>query len=285
MKAFVKNALTLLLMVASGALLFAQSNAQQASGTSSSQAAQPAAKHVPQAKTQAEFKDYNAAYAVNGGAASEKAAEDFSAKYPASELKTFLYSKAMHEYQTENNKPKILEMGTRVLQYDPDNPVALVLTATVMADMLENSDPDLQKKAATIKTNGTHALETINADFALATNASPEQVTAYKKILISMAHSALGIAALKTNDDAGAEKELKAAADANPSQPDAYVWYHLALAQDHQQKYAEALTSVNQAVQYASADPDLAGLAKGERERLQTLTGSTGSNDAKQAPK
>lgn len=244
----------------------------------------PAARHVPQAKTQAEFKDYNAAYATNGGAATEKAAEDFAEKYPASELKSFLYSKAMHEYQTENNKEKILEMGTKVLQYDPDNPVALVLTATVMADMLENSDPDLQKKVAAIQKNGTHALETINANFSTGTNASPEQIAAYKKTLIAMAHSALGIVALKSNNDAGAEKELKAAVDANPSQPDAYVWYHLALAQDHQQKYSEALSSANQAVQYASADPDLAGLAKGERERLQTLTGSTASGDTKQGP-
>ena len=77
--------------------------------------------------------------------------------------------------------------------------------------------------------------------------------------------------ALKSGDDAGAEKELKAAADANPSQPDPYVWYHLALAQDHQKKYPEALVSVNQAVQYAGSDPDLAALAQGELARLRTL--------------
>ncbi len=98
------------------------------------QPTQPSGKHVPQAKTKAEFNDYNTAYAVAGGAASEKAADEFSAKYPDSELKSILYSKAMHEYQTENNKEKIEATGEKVLQFDPDNPVALVLTATVMAD-------------------------------------------------------------------------------------------------------------------------------------------------------
>jgi tetratricopeptide (TPR) repeat protein len=237
----------------------------------SGKAAQPAGKHVPQAKTKAEFADYNAAYAVAGGAASEKAAEDFSAKYPDSELKSFLYSKAMHEYQTENNKTKIQAMGEKVLQLDPDNPIALVLTATVMADTLADTDTDRAAKVATIKKNGEHALQTINSDFAPGANVSPEQLTAYKKTLQSMAYSALGIVALKSGDDTGAEKELKAAADANPGQPDPYVWYHLALAQDHQKKYAEAMVSVNQAVQYAASDPDLATLAQGELARLRTL--------------
>lgn len=243
----------------------------QQQGSGSSKPAQPAGKHVPQAKTKPEFADYNAAYAVSGGAASEKAAEDFAAKYPDSELKSFLYSKAMHEYQTENNKPKIEAMGEKVLQLDPDNPVALVLTATVLADTLADTDTDRAKKVAMIKKNSDHALETINSDFAPGANVSPEQLAAYKRTLQSMAHSALGIVALKSGDDAGAEKELKTAADANSSQPDPYVWYHLALAQDHQKKYPEALASVSKAVQYAGSDPELAVLAQGELTRLQTL--------------
>jgi tetratricopeptide (TPR) repeat protein len=266
MKQFMNVAQMLGVLVCLSAAL----SAQQAS-PATSKPAQPSGKHVPQAKTKPEFNDYNTAYAVAGGAASEKAADDFAAKYPDSELKAFLYSKAMHEYQTENNQAKIVATGTKVLQSDPDNPIALVLTATVMADTLSDSDVDREKKVATIKKNSDHALQTINSDFALGTNVSPEQLAAYKKTLQSMAHSALGIVALKSGDDAGAEKELKAAADANPSQPDPYVWYHLALAQDHQKKYPEALVSVNQAVQYAGSDPDLAALAQGELARLRTL--------------
>jgi tetratricopeptide (TPR) repeat protein len=270
MKKFMKFQWVILLLAFAAALPAQQPTA------GSSKAAQPAGKHVPEAKTQPEFKDYNAAYAVGGGAASEKAAEEFAAKYPDSELKTFLYSKAMHEYQTENNKPRILAMGEKVLQLDTDNPIALVLTATIMADDLMDSgkDPDKkdrEKKVATIKKNSGHALETINSDFVQGANVTPEQLAAYRKTLQAMAHSALGIVALKTDDDAGAEKELRAAADVNSGQPDPYVWYHLALAQDHQKKYAEALASINQAVQYAGADPDLATLAQGELARLRTL--------------
>ena len=239
-------------------------------------AQQPSAqpKRVPQAKTQAEFADYNASYALTGGAAVEKAANEFAAKYPDSELKSFLYSKAMHEYQNENNPNKMLAMGEKVLALDPDNPIALVLTATVLSDNLTDSDADRAKKIQTIKQNAARALDTINTSFTPPPNATPEQVNAYKKTLQSMAHSALGIMDLKVNDDPGAERELKLAAELNVAQPDPYIWYHLALAQDHQKKYPEALSSVDQAVKYAGANSDLATLAAAERDRLSKLAGS-----------
>jgi tetratricopeptide (TPR) repeat protein len=272
MKKFSQSASFLMMLCWLGTALFAQ----QASGGNGKQT-QPAGKHVPQAKTHPEFNDYNAAYAIAGGAASEKAADDFSAKYPDSELKSYLYSKAMHEYQNENNPEKMLSVGEKVLRLDPDNSIALVLTATVLADSLSDSDTDRQAKIARVKTNATHALDTLDSGFTPPANASPEQVKVFKNTLQSMAHSALGIVALKTADNPGAEKELRLSADLNQSQPDPYIWYHLALAQDHQKKYSEALDSVNHALQVMGANADLGNLAKGEQSRLLTLTGGPSS--------
>jgi Flp pilus assembly protein TadD len=99
-----------------------------------------------------------------------------------------------------------------------------------------------------------------------------------------MAHSALGITNLKTGDDPGAEKELKMAADLVQAEPDPFVLYHLALAQDHQGKYPEALASVDRALKSAGATPDLAKLASGERERLLKLTGADTPSSSSQAP-
>lgn len=234
--------------------------------------AQAPAKRPPQARTQAEFADYNSAYATTGGAAAEKTANDFAAKYPDSELRTILYSKAMHEYQNENNSGKMLAMGEKILALDPDNSVALVLTSTVLSDSLSDADQDRQQKVAEIKKNVNRALETVDTAFIPPAGSTPEQIAAYKNTLRSMAHSALGITNLKTGDDAGAEKELRAAADLGKNQPDPYVWYHLALSQDHQGKYVEALASAEQAVRYSQPGSDLAKLAAGERERLQKLT-------------
>lgn len=249
-------------------------------------AANATPKRPPQAKTQEEYKDYNSAYALQGGAAAEQAAEEFATKYSQSELRAYLYSKAMHDYQTENNPGKMLAMGEKVLSLDPDNSIALVLTATVLADSLSDADQDREQKIAEIKKNSDHALQTVDSTFTAPPKATPEQIAAYKNTLQSMAHSALGIMELKTGRDAEAEKDLRTAADLNKTQPDPYIWYHLALAQDHlatatadkdqqQKKYMEALASVNQALQYTASNPDLGRLARGERERLEKLTGST----------
>lgn len=248
---------------------------QQPASQETNKAALPAAKRVPQAKTHIEFADYNTAYGITGGAAMEKAADEFATKYPDSELKVYLYSKAMHEYQNENNPTKMLTTGEKVLQIDPDNSIALVLTANVLADSLSDADSDRQAKIARVRKNASHALDTVDSDFVPPANATPEQVTAYKSTLRSMAHSALGIVALKTGDDAAAENELKLASGQNQSQPDPYIWYHLALAQDHQKKYPEALTSINRALQAIGANADLGELARGEQKRLLTLTGSS----------
>ena len=247
----------------------------QQTATAPAAQTQPAGKRPPQAKTQQEYNDYNTDYALNGGAASEKAANDFAQKYPQSELRAYLYSKAMHDYQSENNPGKMLAMGEKVLALDPENSIALVLTATVLADNLSEGDQDRADKISEIKKNTTRALQTVDSGFVPPANATAEQIAAYKSTLQSMAHSALGIMELKTGDDPGAEKDLRSAAELNKTQPDPYIWYHLALAQDHQGKYAEALGSVNQALQYTASNPELGRLAQGERDRLTKLTGAS----------
>jgi len=256
-------------------ILLGVAQSSQAGGSGQSKVRRP-----PQAKTQAEFKDYNAAYATSGGAATEKAAGAFAAKYPDSELRSYLYAKALHEYQIENDREKMLEMGNKVLSLDPDDVVALGLTATVLSDELPAEDSgtvsaeDRGKKIAEIRKNAGHALEVIETSFVAPTGATPEQITTYKDMLRLMAHSALGITSLKSGDNAGAEKEFKTAAELTQAKPDPFVWYHLALAQDHQKKYPEALASVDQALRSIGSNAELGKLATGERERLLQLTGA-----------
>lgn len=278
-------------------LTFALANgvspAQQSAGNKNS-SAQPAGKRPPQAKTQAEFADYNTAYAITGGAPMEKAADDFAAKYPKSELKAYLYAKAMHEYQTENDSPKMLAMGEKVLALDPDNAVALVVTATVLSDNLADTSPDPQK-VALVRQRVGHALETIDTSIATASGIPAEQVTAYKNVVRAMGHSALAITSLKSGDNVDAEKEFKIAAELGKAQPDPFVWYHLALAQDRQgtaavnseeqqKKYSEALVSIREALRHTASNPDLAKLADGELKRLLQLTGQESGTTAPAQP-
>jgi hypothetical protein len=106
-------------------------------------AAPPQGKRPPQAKTQPEFDAYNAAVAnQNNPAAMEKAANDFAAKFPDSELRVLLYRTAMHSFQSANNADKMMEMGRDVLKIDPDDPEALVGVAQVLAERTRDTDLD-----------------------------------------------------------------------------------------------------------------------------------------------
>jgi len=247
-----------------------------------------AAKPTPHAKTKPEFDDFKAASATTGGAAMEAAADSFASKYPDSDLRGELYLRAMHEYQTENQGPKSLSMAEMVLKFDPENPVALVITATALSNQLPDSSSnehsgDLESKSdpsiAEIKKNANLALQTIDTSFNAPAGATPEQVAGFKAMLKAMAHSAIGVADLKTGDDAGAETELKASVNLNKMRPDPYTWYQLALAQDHLKKYADALASANEGLKYANSDPTVTKLLQDEQAKLTRLT--SGSQPAK----
>lgn len=238
--------------------------AWETSATSQSVSPADSVASRPPARSEQERADFNTAYALTGAATEEAAAIDFANRYPTSELRRYLYSSAMLQYQRENNPAKMLAMGERVLALDPDNPLALVLTATALADSLGDHDRDRDKKVSTIKHNASRAIQAAETGYSGA--------TVYKTTLQSMAYSALGITKLKTGDDAGAEKDLKIATELDKIRPDGYAWYHLALAQDHRKKYAAALGSVEQALQLASSDPELQKLAEVEHDRLAGLT-------------
>jgi tetratricopeptide (TPR) repeat protein len=226
------------------------------------------------AQNQQEIDDYRAAAAKTGGAALEQAAIAFAQKYPQSELRPYLFSKAMREFQHENNANGVLAMGQGVLAIEPSDPQALVLTATVMADSLGPEDPDRDRKINIIKRNISRALQSLSAKPSPG-GAAQGQTALYRSALESMAYGTLGLTGLKTGDYADAEKDLKTALERAVAHPDPFVWYHLALVQDHRRKYPAALSSVEQALQLASGNPELQKLAETEHERLLRLNGHT----------
>jgi tetratricopeptide (TPR) repeat protein len=241
--------------------------------------AQAAAKRPPQAKTQAEFDAYKAASAdTNDGAALEKAADDFAAKYPDSELRILLYRTAMHTYQTSNNAEKMQDMGRKVLKIDPDDPEALVGVAQVLAERTRESDLDKDQRLDEGTKLAQHAIQTADTDITVPPGTPQEKVDAYKGFLRSNAYYVLGTIQYTREKYGDAEGYFRKSLDAFPSQPDALAVLRLALSLDKQEKYPEALKFANQAVQMTEGNqgnPTLANLARNERDRLVQLTGGT----------
>jgi tetratricopeptide (TPR) repeat protein len=259
------------------------SQANSPAGTAQQPNAPPAGKRPPQAKTQPEFDAYQAAMKnANDAAAMEKAADDFAAKFPDSELRVLLYRIAMHGYQSSNNAEKMADMAQKVLQIDPDDPEALIGAAEVIAERTRDTDLDKDQRYAEAQKDAQRALQTVDTDVAIPAGTPQERIDAYKGFLRSSAYSILGTLAFNQKNYAEAESQFRKSIDALPSQPDPVVVLRLAIALDNQGKYPEALKEANRAVELTQENTSAGTLARRERDRLVQLTG--GSNPAP-APK
>jgi tetratricopeptide (TPR) repeat protein len=238
---------------------------------------QPSGKRPLQAKTQAEYEAYNTAKnSGNDPAAMEKAADDFAAKFPDSELRASLFQIAMRSYQQANNADKMMEMGRKVLKIDPDEPEALMGVAQVLAERTRETDLDKDQRYDESIKLAQRALQTVDTDINAPAGTPQEKIDAYKNFLKSNAYYVLGTVQFNKEKYADAESDFRKSIDALPSQPDPLVLLRLALSLDKQDKYPEALKFADQAVQLTQENSQLGTLARNERNRLAQLTG-TGS--------
>ncbi|MFZ0201030.1 MAG: hypothetical protein WB523_15865 [Candidatus Sulfotelmatobacter sp.] len=261
---------------------FGQSKpATPASGQAAGQtAAAPAGKRPPQAKTQPEFDAYKLAAAITDPAAQEKAADDFAAKFPDSELRALLYKSVMHSYQQANNGDKMLAMSRKVLTFDPDDPEALLGVAQVLAERTRDTDLDKDQRLAEARKDAERALVTIDTDIPTA-GQLPEKVDAYKGFLKSDAYAILGTLDFNAKAWAAAEQNLKKSIDAFPQQPDPIAVFRLSVALDMQNKYPDALKYADQAVDLTKAGTGAGDAARKEKDRLVQLIGGISEPPAK----
>lgn len=254
-----------------------QQPAQQpgAAQTAPAQAAPPApppipgTKRPPAAKNQDEFKAYQDAATKTSPAETEAAADAFAQAHPDSELRELLYRKAMYEYQNANNADKAIEMGRKILAIDPNNPEALVMTATFLAERTRDTDLDKDERLAEAATDANKALQTVDTDLMVPGTLTADQVTGLRNQMKGMAYAALGTADIAKKDWPGAEKSLKQASQMYAGDP--LVWLRLAYSLDKQNKFAEAVQPASNCIQYATQQPQVANLCQQEKDRVAKL--------------
>jgi tetratricopeptide (TPR) repeat protein len=273
-----KRAAILIAMMGISVWGFAQSTpaqstpAGQASGQTPGQAAAPAGKRPPQAKTQEEFKAYNDAVALTDPAAQEKAAGDFATKFPDSELRPLLYKAVMHGYQQANNADKMMAMAEKILTYDPDDPEALLGVSQVLAERTRDTDLDRDQKLAEATKDAQRALVTVDTDIPTA-GLPQERIDAFKGFVRSEAYAILGTIEFNKKAWADAEGDLRKSIDAFPQQVDPIAVFRLSVALDMQSKYPEALKYANQAVELTKEGTNAGDAARKEKDRLTQLSG------------
>lgn len=252
--------------------------AQDKPATQSAPAGQAAAaqgKRAPAAKTQPEFDAYKTAIQLTDAAGAEKAADDFAAKFPDSELRGMLYKSALQKYQQSNNPDKVLEMAQKALTFDPDDPEALIAAAETLAERTRDTDLDKDQKLAEAKKDAERALATIDTDVpTTGLNATPEKIDEFKRFLRSEAYAILGTLASNAKNYSEAETNLRKSIEVLPEQVDPVAVLRLAIALDMQNKYPDALKYANQAVDLTKNQPDSAAAkaARSEQDRLTKLS-------------
>ncbi len=255
----------------------AQTGSQPQAAGQPTQPATPAppARRVLQAKTADEQAAYMAVVNNADLAAAEAAAADFVTKYPDSQLRGTIYQVLQNRYQAANNADKTIDMGRKSIEYDPDNTWALAITANLLADGTRETDLDRDEKLAEVTKFAQHAIDTVDTGLVLAQNATEEQVQMMKSILMGVAHEALGVAESVRKNDAAAEQHFRKATEVNQARPDPLTWLRLALALDHQKKYAEALQVASRAVEISQTQGgQVHEMAKQEQARLTQLAGT-----------
>lgn len=265
----------MLLAVLAATVLAAHAQSQSPTQSSAPQAGTPSSGRPPvQTKTREEYKAYQAAVANGQNAdAMEKAANDFAAKFPDSEVRVLLYRVAMSSYQNAGNPQKMMDMGLKVLAINKDDPEALVAIAEVLEERTGPTDLDRQQRSEQVIDYATHALKTLDTDLVVPAGTSPDRVDAYKKYLRSTALAIVGTIYYKQEHYPDAEAKLRDAVEADAANPDPVVVLRLALALDQQKKYTDALQQANRAVELTRESSDLGRMARNERDRLLLQTG------------
>jgi tetratricopeptide (TPR) repeat protein len=199
-------------------------------------------------------------------------------------LRSVLYKSAMHGYQQSNNADKMMDMAKKVLNYDPDDPEALLGVAQVLAERTHDTDLDKDQRLAEAKKNAQHALETAETDIPTA-GQPQERIDAYKGFLRSEAYAILGTISFNAKAWPDAETDLRKSIDAFPQQVDPIAVFRLAVALDMQNKIPEALKYANQAVDMTKEETAAGKAARAEKDRLTKLSVGTAPAQTAGPPK
>jgi tetratricopeptide (TPR) repeat protein len=237
------------------------------------QPGQAAAKKPPAPKSQAEFDALQQLQkAVTDPAATPDAkilaAEEFLARFPDSELKYQMYMLEMQCYQDKNDAVNTLDAASKVLKDDPENLMALVTAAGVVAMRTRDTDLDRDQKWKMGEDYAHHAITLLNA-MVKPEQLTEEQFQGTKNSGLAQAYGALGLIAVHRKEFGAAEEDFKKASELEKDP--LYVW-HLGRAYAQDGKYDLARGAYKQSIALGGVK-DATGhdLAADDLQRLEAV--------------
>src|SRR5580698_7918034 len=202
-----KTSLVAIVLMFAGLASGQQTTAQPPAQPAASPQAAPQAQPQKQIKDPAEYNAYVGAVQQQDAGAKVSGLEAFLVQYPNSVMKEDALEVLMGAYQQAGNQAKVIDTANRLLAANPNNVRALVLlaynerAAQKWADAKAHAENGLQALPGMTKPDGAS-----DADFA-------KQKAQLGELLEGIA----GFSALQLKDNATAEKDLRAAVEADPA--------------------------------------------------------------------
>lgn len=190
--------------LASGQQTSTQPPAQPAASSQPAAQAQPQKKEI---KDPAEYNAYVGAVQQQDPGAKVSGLEAFLAQYPNSVMKEDGLEALMVAYQQAGNQAKVMDAANRLLTAYPNNVRGLVLLAY---------NERAAQKWADAKAHAERGLQAL-PNMAKPDGASDADFEKQKGQLAALLESVAGFSALQLKDNATAEKDLRAAVEADPS--------------------------------------------------------------------
>jgi hypothetical protein len=202
-----KTSLLAIVLAFAGLASGQQTTAQPPAQAAASPQAAPQAQPQKQIKDPAEYNAYVGAVQQQDAGAKVSGLEAFLVQYPNSVMKEDALEVLMGAYQQAGNQAKVIDTANRLLAANPNNVRALVLlaynerAAQKWADAKAHAENGLQALPGMTKPDGAS-----DADFAKQ-----------KAQLAELLEGIAGFSALQLKDNATAEKDLRAAVEADPA--------------------------------------------------------------------
>jgi len=190
--------------LASGQQTTAPSPAQPAASPQPAAQAQPQKKEI---KDPAEYNAYVGAIQQQDAAAKISGLEAFLAQYPNSVMKEDALEVLMGAYQQAGKQDKVIDTANRLLVANPNNVRGLVLLAY---------NERAAQKWADAKAHAERGLQALPG-MPKPDSASDADFAKQKGQLAALLESVAGFSALQMKDNATAEKDLRAAVEADPN--------------------------------------------------------------------
>jgi tetratricopeptide (TPR) repeat protein len=169
--------------------------------------------------------------------------EDFLQKYPQSRYKGVMYQALVSGYFATQQVPKLLDVGDKEIQMNPNDAPVLAVMAQTMARTFNPKAPDAEQTLEKAEQYSKRAIE-ITPTLPKPANLSDEAFTVAKNDTLGMAHGGLGLVYIRKAkfQEAIPELEQSIKSDTRPD-PDPVNYYLLGLANDKTSHFEAAATA------------------------------------------